>query len=147
MNSSDQTREPIAIIGIGCRFPGGIIDAESYWSFIEQHGDGVIRVPTDRYSLERHYDPNPSAPGKVYVKQGGFLKHDVRLFDPSLFGISPREAEVLDPQQRLLLEVTWEAIEDAGLQPGALAEQKLEYLLVDLLQIKCCNQLQYRIKH
>ncbi len=112
--------EAIAIVGAGCRLPGGVSDAQGLTRFLEAHGDGVVDVPEDRWSPARHYDPDADAPGKVYVKRGGFLAQDPFAFDPAPFGISPREAAHLDPQQRLLLEVAWEAMDDAGLDQDAL---------------------------
>src|SRR3954464_1228955 len=104
----------IAIIGIGCRFPGGVQDATSFWDFVIDRGSGIVDVPPDRWSLAKYYDPDPDAPGRMYPKSAGFLTQSLRHFDADFFGISPREAEVLDPQQRMLLEVSWEALDDAG---------------------------------
>lgn len=113
--------EPIAIVGIGCRFPGGANNPEAYWRLLENRVDAIVDVPPNRWDLRRFYDPDPARPGKTYVCQAGFLQEDPFLFDPTFFGISPREAEHLDPQQRLLLEATWEAFEDAGIQAERLA--------------------------
>jgi acyl transferase domain-containing protein/NADPH:quinone reductase-like Zn-dependent oxidoreductase len=107
-------REPIAIVGMGCRFPGGAVDADTYWQLLREGVDAVIPVPKDRWDADAVYDEDPDAPGKTYSRHGGFLTGAIDQFDASLFGISPREASSLDPQQRLLLEVAWEAIEDAG---------------------------------
>jgi phthiocerol/phenolphthiocerol synthesis type-I polyketide synthase C len=114
-------QQPIAIVGIGCRLPGGVAGVAAYSDFIARRGDGVVEVPATRYSLERHYSPDPDAPGKTYTARAGFLDQDVETFDPSAFGISPREAAALDPQQRLLLEVAWETFEEAGLPVDSLA--------------------------
>jgi acyl transferase domain-containing protein/NADPH:quinone reductase-like Zn-dependent oxidoreductase/acyl carrier protein len=111
----------LAIVGIGCRFPGGVSGPEDYWSLIQNLGDGIVEVPKERWSLRRFYDPDPAVPGKVYVKSGGFLDQRIDQFDASFFGITPREAASMDPQQRLLLEVAWEAIEDSGQNPYELA--------------------------
>ncbi|MCP4667786.1 MAG: polyketide synthase, partial [Deltaproteobacteria bacterium] len=111
----------IAIIGIGCRFPGGASSPKAFWKMLCKGTDAIIDVPPDRWDFRRFYDADPDKPGKTYAKQGGFLKENIYLFDPMFFGISPREAETLDPMQRLLLEVTWEAFEDAGLIPESLA--------------------------
>ncbi|MGE0230436.1 MAG: SDR family NAD(P)-dependent oxidoreductase [Flavobacteriaceae bacterium] len=111
---------PIAIVGIGCRFPGGIVSPSSFWDFLVRGGDGIGEVPPDRWNLETYYDPTPGFPGKVYVRRGGFIGN-IDKFDPQFFGISPREAGSMDPQQRLLLETTWEAFEDAGIRPGDFA--------------------------
>src|SRR5947208_5327757 len=107
-------KDRIAIIGIGCRFPGGVNDAESFWKLLVERRDAVSDVPPDRWNVERYYDREPAIPGKTFVKRGGFLDQ-IDQFDPHFFGISPREAPYVDPQHRLLLETAWEAIEDAGL--------------------------------
>lgn len=106
--------EPIAIIGMGCRFPGGADNPESFWQILQNGTDTVTQVPPERWSLQDYYDPEPDTPGKMYMRSAGFLQQ-VDQFDPQFFGIAPREAMSLDPQQRLLLEVTWEALEHAGL--------------------------------
>ncbi len=104
----------IAIVGIGCRFPGGVHDGQSFWDFMVSKGDGIVDIPADRWNADRFYDPDPDAPGRMYTRKGGFLTQSLWDFDPEFFGISPREAAVTDPQQRLLLEVAWEALDDAG---------------------------------
>ncbi|XXX73393.1 SDR family NAD(P)-dependent oxidoreductase [Sorangium sp. So ce134] len=105
--------EPIAIVGIGCRYPGGVRDPESFWRLLEQGVDAIGEVPKERWDIDAYYDPDPAALGKMTTRCGGFLE-GVDQFDPSFFGISPREATKIDPQHRLLLEVTWEALERAG---------------------------------
>ncbi len=110
--------EPIAVIGIGCRFPGAS-NPEEFWRLLTEARDATREVPRDRWKVEEVYDPDPSAPGKAVTARGGFLDQ-VDGFDPHFFSISPREAERMDPQQRLLLEVAWEALEDAGLRPREL---------------------------
>jgi acyl transferase domain-containing protein/SAM-dependent methyltransferase/acyl carrier protein len=110
--------EPIAIVGIGCRFPGAD-SPDAFWSLLSEGREAVSDVPADRWDIERLYDPDPEAPGKVYTKRGGFLKN-IDQFDGRFFGITPREAVRMDPQQRLLLEVSWEALEDAGQAPDRL---------------------------
>src|SRR5882757_8343055 len=107
-------KDRIAIIGIGCRFPGGVNDAESFWKLLVERRDAVSGVPPDRWHVERYYDREAAIPGKTFVKRGGFLDQ-IDKFDPQFFGISPREAPYVDPQHRLLLETAWEAIEDAGI--------------------------------
>ncbi|MFC6010851.1 type I polyketide synthase [Nocardia lasii] len=109
----------IAIVGIGCRFAGGIDSPESFWDFIVDKRDGVVEMPADRWDWRRYYDPEPRTPGRSYTKHGAFMTTDPWEFDPDFFGISPREATVLDPQQRLMLEVTWEALDDAGIAGNA----------------------------
>ena len=106
-------KEGIAIIGIGCRFPGGVNDTESFWKLLAEGRDAVSEVPADRWNVERFYDAEMGLSGKSIAKRGGFLDQ-IDQFDPQFFGISPREAPYIDPQQRLLLETAWEAIEDAG---------------------------------
>ena len=96
--------EPIAIIGLGCRFPGGVNDPDSYWQLLVNGIDAMTEIPTNRWDLEKYYDQDPDIPGKMYSCHGAFLDQ-VDEFDPSFFGISPREAAGMDPQQRLLLEV------------------------------------------
>src|SRR4051812_25204466 len=107
-------KERIAIIGVGCRFPGGVNDADSFWKLLIDGRDAVTEVPADRWNVERFYDPEPGIAGKTFAKRGGFLDQ-IDQFDPQFFGISPREAPYVDPQHRLLLETSWEAIENAGL--------------------------------
>ena len=106
-------KERIAIIGVGCRFPGGVNDTRSLWKLLVEGREGVVEVPPDRWNVERYYDAEAGLPGKSMVRRGGFID-DIDQFDPQFFGISPREAPYVDPQHRLLLETAWEAIEDAG---------------------------------
>jgi acyl transferase domain-containing protein/acyl carrier protein len=111
--------EPIAIIGIACRFPPDACDPDRFWKLLCAGFDANREVPPDRFDVDAHYDPAFDRAGKMYVRRGAFLD-DVDRFDAAFFGISPREAERMDPQQRLLLEVAWEAIEDAGIPPDSL---------------------------
>jgi candicidin polyketide synthase FscE len=113
------TQEPIAIIGLGCRLPGAASAAE-FWELLQTGRDAIREVPADRWDVDAYYDPDPSAPGKMTSRYGGFLT-DIDRFDASFFGIAPREAVSMDPQQRLLLEVTVEALERAGLPLEGLA--------------------------
>lgn len=108
-----ERHEPIAIIGMGFRFPGDANDSASFWQLLLNGTDAITEVPADRWDADQFYDPDPDAIGKTYSRWGGFLKQ-VDTFDPNFFGISPREAVSLDPQQRLLLETAWEALENAG---------------------------------
>ncbi|WP_134048312.1 type I polyketide synthase [Mycobacteroides franklinii] len=110
----------VAIIGIGCRFPGGIEDADSFWEFVLLKGDAVADIPKDRWDADKFYDPDPDTPGRMYTRRASFLAQGFRRFDADFFGISHREAAVLDPQQRLLLETSWEALDDAGIAGQAL---------------------------
>ncbi len=109
--------EAIAIIGIGCRFPGGASSPGAFWQLLRNGGDAIVEVPPERWNVEEFFDHRPDAPGKMYTRWGGFLSEDISLFDTAFFRISPREAISLDPQQRLLLEVAWEAMEDAAIVP------------------------------
>jgi acyl transferase domain-containing protein/SAM-dependent methyltransferase len=113
-----EASEPIAIIGLGCRFPGAD-DPDAYWHLLRNGIDAIGEVPRDRWDVEALFDSDPDAAGKVYTRHGGYLDR-VDEFDAAFFGISPREATSLDPQQRLLLEVTWEALEHAGQAPDQL---------------------------
>ena len=116
-------REPIAIVGMGCRFPGGADSSEEFWRVLRDGVDTISEVPPDRWDLDSIYDPEPGKPGKICTRYGGFLGSADR-FDPLFFGISPREAASMDPQQRLLLEVAWETLENAGQSPEKLAGTK-----------------------
>ncbi|RYD69955.1 MAG: polyketide synthase, partial [Verrucomicrobiaceae bacterium] len=109
-----MSKDRIAIIGIGCRFPGGINDTESFWKLLVEGREAVGEVPADRWNVERFYDAEAGVIGKSIAKRGGFVE-GIDQYDPQFFGISPREAPYVDPQQRLLLETAWEAIEDAGI--------------------------------
>ncbi|ULH14296.1 acyltransferase domain-containing protein (plasmid) [Deinococcus sp. KNUC1210] len=115
-----SAREPIAIIGIGCRFPGESSDPQSYWQFLKSGADAVTEVPANRWLVDAYFHPDHHAPGRMYARWGGFIR-DIDQFDAPFFGISPREAARMDPQQRLLLEVADEAFQDAGLPPSTLA--------------------------
>lgn len=114
-----QKSEPIAIVGMGCRFPGGANTPESFWELLRQGKDGITTVPPQRWDIDAYYDDDPDVPNKMYARYGGFID-DVDQFEPQFFGITPREAIAMDPQQRLLLEVSWEALENAGIAPQKL---------------------------
>ncbi len=108
------TREAIAVIGIGCRYPGGVNNPGQFWELLQQGRDAVGEITPDRWNIERHYHPTQGIPGKSYSRWAGLLDNVVD-FEPERFGISPREAHFIDPQQRLLLECAWDALEDAGI--------------------------------
>jgi acyl transferase domain-containing protein len=118
-SEATPAREPLAIVGIGCRFPGGADTPERYWRLLRDGVDAIGDVPADRWDAEALFADDPQAPGKMATRWGGFLS-ELDRFEPSFFGISPREAASLDPQQRLVLEVAWEALEDAGLTAAHL---------------------------
>jgi myxalamid-type polyketide synthase MxaB len=133
--------EPIAVVGMSCRFPGAP-DAAAFWDLLSGGIDAITEVPKDRWDIDEFYDPDPEKPGKMYTRWGGFLK-DIDQFSPTFFGISPREAAAMDPQQRLLLEVSWEALENAGLAVERLQNSQVgvfvgvgatDYCEVGLLQ-------------
>ncbi len=111
---------PIAIVGLACRFPGESDDPGRFWELLRDGRDAIVDVPANRWDAQAWFDPDPDAPGRMSVRNGGFLR-DVDQFEPGFFGISPREAQTMDPQQRLLLEVTWQALERAGIAPEQLA--------------------------
>jgi acyl transferase domain-containing protein len=121
VEESDRRRaEPIAVVGLGCRLPGGVAGPADYWRLLRDGVDAVGEIPPDRWDAAAWYDPDPDAQGKMYCTRGAFLE-GVDQFDPGFFGIAPREAAGIDPQQRLLLEVAWEALEHAGIAPDRLA--------------------------
>ncbi|MEZ4271524.1 MAG: SDR family oxidoreductase [Myxococcota bacterium] len=113
--------EPVAIVGMGCRFPNGANTLERFWTLLEKGDNAVVEVPSSRWDIDAFYDPDPNAPGKMVTRWGGFLD-DVDQFDCRFFGVSPREAAGMDPQQRLLLETSWEALEQAGITTSQLLD-------------------------
>ena len=118
---SPQGQESIAIVGMGCRFPGGVNTPEAFWELLASGGEALRDIPASRWDVDAYYAPEMPAPGKMYVRQGCYLDDAaIEQFDPQFFGISAREADRLDPQQRLLLEVSWETLEHAGIAPASL---------------------------
>jgi acyl transferase domain-containing protein len=124
-----KLNEPIAVIGMACRFPGGANDPETYWRLLVDGVDAITQVPSDRWDVDAFYDPDPTVPGKMHARWGGFLER-IDEFDNYFFGISEREAALIDPQQRLLLELSWEALEDAGLPPADLKRSHVGVFVV-----------------
>jgi len=122
-DTNRTVRQPIAVIGIGCRLPGGVDGPESFWKLLVKGGDAITDVPLDRWNHDKFYHPEPGTPGKTVACQAGFVSN-VDSFDYAFFGISPREAGQMDPQHRLVLEVSWEAIEDAGITQEHLSASR-----------------------
>ncbi|WP_150273101.1 type I polyketide synthase [Paenibacillus tepidiphilus] len=120
VNSSDKL---VAIVGMGCRFPGSANNADQFWELLKAGKDAITEVPADRWSLEEFYHPNKQVKGKSHSKSGGFIDHFDK-FDAKFFGINAREADQIDPQQRQMLEIVWEALEDAGIRPASLSGSK-----------------------
>ncbi len=119
---SQQSSDAVAVVGLGCRFPGGVRSPSDYWEFLLRGGDGVVPVPPDRWDADQLFHPTAGTRGKIITREAGFLE-DIHSFDSGFFGISPKEAASVDPQHRLLLEVTWEAFENASIDPTSLENE------------------------
>ena len=117
--TSKHTNEPLAVVGMACRFPGAE-NLKAFLNLLRSGGSGITEIPPERWDVDQHYDPDPEALGKTITRWGGFLK-DIDLFDANLFGVLPREATRMDPQQRLLVECCWELFENAGISPDDIA--------------------------
>ncbi|MEK1270474.1 type I polyketide synthase, partial [Mycobacterium ulcerans] len=118
--SRTTTAEPVAVVGIGCRFPGNVTGPDSFWDLLVEGGNAISGIPAERWDADDYYHPDPLTPGHMTTKWGAFVA-DIAGFDAEFFGITPREAASMDPQQRMLLEVTWEALEHAGIPTESLA--------------------------
>ncbi len=116
--------EPIAIVGMGCRLPGGANSPEAYWKLLKEGRDAIIDTPSSRWDGDAYFDADHDKPGKIVTRKGGFLQEEINKFDAQFFGISPREADSMDPQQRVLLEVAWEALENGGQRAHELENSK-----------------------
>lgn len=121
LDQEAKSNEPIAIVGMGCRFPGGVNSPEQFWQLLSRAEHGIVDVPDDRWDMDSLYSDQRGAPGKMYTRKAGFIDRP-GYFDPEFFGISPREAKSMDPQQRLLLEVCWQALEHANIVPDSLRD-------------------------
>jgi microcystin synthetase protein McyG len=117
-------REPIAIVGAACRFPGEANDPDAFWQRLRNGVNTVGRIPDERWDVAAYYDPNPDTPGKSYAAHGAFIK-DIDLFDAAFFNIAPVEAMTMDPQQRLLLELSWQALEHGAIAPDSLRGEQV----------------------
>jgi acyl transferase domain-containing protein/protein-L-isoaspartate O-methyltransferase len=123
---NNLSSEPIAVIGMGCRLPGGANNPEQFWELLKNGHDAITEIPPERWNVDDYFDANPEVAGKMYTRCGGFIANqDIKTFDANFFKISPTEAMALDPQQRLLLEVSWEAFENTGIAVDSLKNQSI----------------------
>ena len=123
LEKTEREKEPVAVVGLGCRFPGGGDSPDTFWRLLRDGADCISEVPPDRWDIDSYYNPDSDIPGTMTTRWGGFVDN-IGHFDPQFFSISPREAAAMDPQQRLLLEVSWEALEHGGIAPDRLAGSK-----------------------
>ncbi|WP_062432672.1 type I polyketide synthase [Herbidospora daliensis] len=138
--AEDRAHEPVAIIGMACRFPGGGETVEGYWDMLSQGRNGVTEVPASRWNIDDYYDPDPRTPGAIYTRDGAFLP-EITTWDAEFFGLSPREAIRVDPHHRLLLELTWEGLENAGVSPTRVAGSRTA-VIVGLMETLQYGRLQ-----
>jgi acyl transferase domain-containing protein/acyl carrier protein len=136
-----QAAEPIAVIGMACRFPGGADNPAAFWELLQEARDATSEVPPDRWDIDAYFDPDPDAPAKISARNGGFLSQ-IGEFDAAFFGIAPREALTMDPQQRLLLETSWQALEHAG-----IAAEGLVGSLTGVFVGVCNSDYSQRLRH
>ena len=134
-------RDSIAVVGMACRFPTNIEEPSGLWELLSAGGNGISQVPSDRWDIDSHFDPDPDKPGKMYSRHGGFLR-GVDRFDAPFFNTSRREANQLDPQQRLLLETCWEGFEAAGIDPLGLGGSRCGVFV----GISTCDYLQLKVR-
>lgn len=123
-----QRNEPIALVGIGCRFPGDADDSAAFWDLLRNGSCAIEPLPKSRWNLDHYLDSDPEAPGRMYTAAGAFIQ-DYDKFDPAFFGLTPREAQAMDPQHRLMLEVCYQGLEDAGIDVHSLAESKTAVIM------------------
>ena len=116
--------EPVVVVGMACRFPGGCDSPHSFWEFLKNGKEAATYIPAKRWDNRKYYDPTPGKKGKIYVEKANFLEGDISEFDAKFFKVSPVEAKAMDPQQRILLEVSWEALENAGINPDEIRGSK-----------------------
>src|SRR5258708_22990573 len=138
MGAMGREAVPSGVIGAACRFPGAGVLTE-FWSLLLSGTDAIGPMPEERWDVAANFNPDPTRPGKMYAREGGFIT-DIDKFDAGFFGISPREARRIDPQQRILLQLTWDATENAGIVPARLAGARTRVFVA--LPVSACAELQ-----